>query len=167
MYKKFKKYSSRKMNSLKTLKDLYKAHPDYVISRLNKKSFMILEKIYLLFLLPILFPLLIGLRIIKPFFVIRLGNLESEGIGHFSQPVEIYLSELDCGFHKNKTKTIDVWYLNKIICNQFLLSKWKESIFIAPRIIRFLHLFNNIIPGGQANEIPYRRIEDFSNYKNP
>ena len=117
MYKKFKKYSSRKMNSLKILKDLYKVHPDYVISRLNKKSFMILEKIYVLFLLPILFPLLIGLRIIKPFFVIRLGNLESEGIGHFSQSVEIYLSELDCGFHKNKVKTIDVWYLNKKICN--------------------------------------------------
>ena len=98
---------------------------------------------------------------------IRFGNLESAGIGHFSLPIEIYLAEVECGIN-NSDRVFDIWYLDKIICNSALKKKWDKHLTILPRfLIQPLHLLNRTLPGGKGNEIPYRRIEDYSDYKNP
>ncbi|MQG29257.1 MAG: hypothetical protein FI720_00280, partial [SAR202 cluster bacterium] len=57
----------------------------------------------------------IVIRLIRPWILLRFGWLESEGIGHFSRPVEIYLSEADLGLHDPGQAGLDIWYLNKIV----------------------------------------------------
>ena len=167
MYNNIKVYLTRKYTSLGVYRKMYKIHPQYTKSILKKK---LLKIMYFIFLIPasvFLIPIVFIMRIIKPIITIRLGNLESEGIGHFSLPVEIYLAELECGIHKN-VGVLDVWYLNKKICNMALKEKWDQHLYILPRfMVKPIHLLNKIMPGGQENEIPYRRIEDYSDYKNP
>lgn len=159
---KLKIYLVHKYTSLKVYIRLFKQDPLYVRAILKNKLKRIFNILFLLPFLPLLLPAVLILRIIKPIITIRLGNLESEGIGHFSQPIEIYLSEIECGVHKN-SKVIDLWYLHKDISNKALKDKWSEHLNILPRIIQPIHLINKLIPGGKNNEIPYRRITDNEN----
>ena len=71
------------------------------------------------------------LCVLSPLVKVRVGELESRAIGHFSLPVEIYLSERDLKLHG--THYIDLFYINKDICNTFLFKKWQELFNIGPR----------------------------------
>lgn len=150
---------NRKKKGIRSLLDLHKKHPHYA-KRVIKNT--ILKNINFLILIPFA-PLLVVtliIRLLRPFLLIRIGNLESAGIGHFTLPIEIYLAEVECGIHQNE-KTIDLWYLGRIVCNEVLKDKWKEHLYIFPRFLLWpLHSLNRIIPGGKIHEIPYRRIED-------
>jgi putative glycosyltransferase (TIGR04372 family) len=149
----------RKIRSISTLIDIYKFDPEYVKSRLKNKLNIFFEKILLIPIIPILLPVILIVRLIRPLLLVRVGNLESEGIGHFSEPIEIYLSEIDCGINCDHKRTIDLWYLHKYICNKALLAKWKEHLVILPRFfIKPLHLFNKMVPGGKIHEIPCTRV---------
>lgn len=151
--------ASRYYNKIKKFYSIYKKNPEYAVSILNKylkKGGLVLVNIPLL---PMLIFFVLVIRLIKPFCIIRFGQLESEGIGHFSQPVEIYLSEMECGIHGND-KVFDCWYAHKIICNQALKNKWSTHLRIVPRIVKPMHLLNRLIPGGEVHEIPYRKITD-------
>ena len=151
-------YILRKFNSFKIYKNLYRENPSYALSIFKKRLLKISYPFLLIPILPILLPLIVILRLINPLFSIRMGNLESEGIGHFSLPVEIYLNELDLGIHRNK-RTIDLWYLDKVICNKALLNKWKVHLIILPRfILKPFHILSGYIPGKHLNEIPFRRL---------
>lgn len=153
-------YILRKFNSYKIYKNLYQENPSYALSIFKKRLLKISYPFLLIPILPILLPLIVILRLINPLFSIRMGNLESEGIGHFSLPVEIYLNELDLGIHRNK-RTIDLWYLDKVICNKALLNKWKAHLIILPRfILKPFHILSGYIPGKKLNEIPFRRLAD-------
>jgi putative glycosyltransferase (TIGR04372 family) len=153
-------YAIRKYNSLEYYFGAFKDNPGYIYRVLKNKFSNFLYNLSLIPFLPIIVPIVILIRALKYFYLIRIGNLESNGIGHFSLPVEIYLSELECGIHKN-SKVIDLWYLHKIVSNKALRDKWREHLIILPRIIlKPIHLVNRIIPGGLDNEIPYRRIEN-------
>ena len=79
-------------------------------------------------------PLLLLMIIIYPIFKIRINELETRSIGHFSIPVEIFLSELKCNIHSKK-RTFYIWFINKKISNHFLLKKWKKHLLIGPRFI--------------------------------
>ena len=157
-----KNYFLRKFNSLKIYRELYEVDSAYVLGILLKK--VLNSKVFHIFVLmpflPLLLPIVLFMRMIRFFFTIRMGNLESNAIGHFSLPVEIYLSELECGIHKN-TRVLDLWYLHKKVCNKALERKWREHLIILPRlIIQPLYLINKIIPGGRKNEIPYRSLNE-------
>ena len=99
-YNNIKTYLVRKFTSLGVYREMYKKHPEYTKSVLKKRIGRIMNPIFLTPVMVILIPVVLIMRIIKPIITIRLGNLESEGIGHFSLPVEIYLAELECGIHK-------------------------------------------------------------------
>lgn len=117
--------------------------------------------IVLISTIPIFIILLIVIRLIRPWLLIRLGELESAGIGHFSLPVEIYLSEGDCGLHDPGQNFLDIWYLNKIVCNTVLKEKWNRIFKIWPRhIVKPIDVLNRLIPGGKIHTVPYRKITD-------
>ena len=148
---------------------MYEQDSAYVLARLFNKASRPLNFIFLIPFFPLLLPIVFFIRIVRFFYTIRIGNLESNAIGHFSLPVEIYLSEIDCGIHKN-TRVLDLWYLHKKVCNKALERKWREHLIILPRfMLQPLDLINQIIPGGGGNEIPYRRIGDsaYSSANNP
>lgn len=144
---------------------MYKYDSALVYARLFNKVSKPLNFILLIPFFPLILPIIFLMRIVSFFYTIRIGNLESNAIGHFSLPIEIYLSELDCGIHKN-TRVLDLWYLHKIVCNRALENKWREHLFILPRfMLQPLDLINQIIPGGKKNVIPFRRAKN-SNYSN-
>jgi putative glycosyltransferase (TIGR04372 family) len=159
LLRKCKGMDIRYYNKIKTFISIYKVEPEYALSRLKrclKTAGLILFNIPLL---PILLLIISVIRLMRPLYVIRFGKLESDAIGHFSQPIEIYLAEVDCEVH-SKGKIVDCWYTRKIICNQVLKNKWKMHLRIVPRLVKPIHLLNRMIPGGEAHEIPYRRIMD-------
>jgi putative glycosyltransferase (TIGR04372 family) len=105
----------------------------------------------------------IVIRLIRPWILLRFGWLESEGIGHFSRPVEIYLSEADLGLHDPGQAGLDIWYLNKIVCNHVLKDKWSQVLTIWPRQIAGpIDRLNRFIPGGARHTLPYRYIQERS-----
>ena len=81
------------------------------------KNFFIWFFLYLLS-----FPFLFLIITLYPFIKIRINELETRSIGHFSVPVEIFINELKYNIHKEK-RTIHIWFANKKISNYFLFKK--------------------------------------------
>ena len=112
----------------------------------------IFSKLSLIVRLIIFFPFVCIIILINPFFKIKIFEIETRIIGHFSKPIEIFLCELENRVHDNKC--LFLWVPNKIISNKFLLKKWKEIIFIVPEFIfypiffffKYLNLKNFLIP---------------------
>ena len=83
----------------------------------------ILSLIFLILQSPIYlsaFPIVLFLYLIKPFFLIRLGELPSSRLGHFSMNVELYCCEKDAGINTPSQKHIDIFFLKKVVCNKQL-----------------------------------------------
>ncbi len=73
---------------------------------------------------------------IFPFIKIRINELETRSIGHFSITTEIFLSEIEKKKHFNKSGVF-IWFINEKISNVFLLNKWREKLIIGPRYILY------------------------------
>jgi len=110
-----------------------------------------------IFIIPVIF-----IRIIRSKLILRFGYLESSGIGHFAQPVDLYLSEIDHCIHKtSNTRLIDLWCFESVISNKILASKWKKYFKIFPWfIIKPIITVNKMLPGHRLHEVPYRYLHD-------
>jgi len=78
------------------------------------------------------FCVMLFLKIIKPFIHIRIGEIETRAIGHFSKTIDIYLAEQK--LKNGKKKYFDIWFNNKIVCNNYLLKIWKKYLRVYPRM---------------------------------
>ena len=113
---------------------------------------------------PIVVIPVILIRLIRPWLLVRIGRLESEAIGHFSLPPEIYLSEADCGLHSTERNVVSIWYLHKVVCNKVLEEKWRHYFRIWSRHIwKPIDNLNRFIPGGKMNQVPYRYTQNNQN----
>jgi putative glycosyltransferase (TIGR04372 family) len=127
----------------------------------------VINKIILLLQIVLLFPIIIFIICIYPIIKIKIFEIETRAIGHFSKSIEIFLSELKLNIHPKK-RTIYIWFPNKFISNKFLFKKWKKIIFIFPRlIIEPIFFFFRIVPYGNIFLIPYRHWSTHSSWKNP
>ena len=68
--------------------------------------------------------------IIRPFVLIRFGELVSERIGHFACVAELYLSKKN---YQNKKKIIDFFCVQKFVCNNQIYKFIKKKLYIIPR----------------------------------
>ena len=75
-------------------------------------------------------PVVIIIRCLSPFLVIRFGQLRAERIGHFAGNTELYLCERDLGTYGSKTH--DIFYVLPPICNNQLKKMWERSLNISP-----------------------------------
>lgn len=88
----------------------------------------ILIKIFSIFIISFFkFLKLIGLHI-------RINELETRAIGHYSKTIEIYILENI----QKKNHYFDIWFRNKKIANKFLYKKWKEHLIVFPPFLRFV-----------------------------
>ena len=127
----------------------------------------IIEKIIIFIQIIILFPIIVLIICIYPIIKIRIFEIETRAIGHFSKSIEIFLSELQLNIHSKK-RTIYIWFPNKFISNKFLFKKWKEIILIFPRvIIEPIFIFFKKIPYGSFFLTPYRHWSQYNSWKNP
>lgn len=100
-------------------------------------------------------PLVLILRLIKPFILIRIGGLISSRIGHFAGNIELYLCEKDAGINTPKQKYIDLFYFQyKPICNHQLARMWKRILYIGPELLLApIRKVNKLLPSWEVHEI--------------
>lgn len=108
---------------------------------------------YFLFAIPVL----LIVRLLSPFLVIRFGELLSDRIGHFATFTDLYLCECEKGFHgRNK---YDIFYLRRQISNRQLSKMWGRVLNITT--LRDLALsvvfLNRFFPGYKKHQVPLER----------
>lgn len=100
-------------------------------------------------------PVVLVLRLIRPWLLVRWGDLYSSRIGHFAANTELYLCEQDAGINAPKQRHVDLFYMGyRSSCNQQLAIMWKRVLRVWPSwILAPISLVNRLIPGGAVHEI--------------
>ena len=89
------------------------------------------------------------IRGIRPWFLVRIGALVSERLGHLAANTELYLCERNASINTPKIPYVDLWYHNWPICNQQLARMWKRVLHVGPSwLLASVDKMNRIIPGG-------------------
>jgi putative glycosyltransferase (TIGR04372 family) len=108
-----------------------------------------------------IFPIVLLIRLIGPWYLVRFGAIRSSRIGHFAGNVELYLCERDAGINKPSQRHIDIFYFSDSISNQQLALMWKRIIKIWPNwIIKSFDIVNNFIPGGALHVVGNNEMHD-------
>ena len=100
-------------------------------------------------------PIIILIRLIRPFIFFRFGNLNSGRIGHWAQDVELYLSEKELELHPNRS--VDLFSFGRPPCNKQFAKMCEKKLFIRP-FYRYLWMCNEIIPFGSAHTVKVATI---------
>jgi len=99
-------------------------------------------------------PIVVIVRLIRPWLLVRWGSLISSRIGHFVANTELYLCERDAGINMPMQRHVDLFYMERSICNQQLAIMWKRLLRIWPYgILARVSRLNKMIPGGMVHEI--------------
>ena len=136
------------------------------IEQIKKGGIIVIIKklrsfIYLLLQIPfylISIPLVFIIRLMKPWYLVRWQELDSNRIGNYSATPELYCCEKDAGINIPSQRFVDFFYLRKYVCNKQLDKMWRRSLIILPtwlllplcRVNRFIGFF---IANGQEHEI--------------
>ena len=104
------------------------------IEALWRKLKTVSRKFIMLILNFLVIPIVLILRVIKPFYWIRFGWLFGSRIGHFAFDVEYYLTERKLGLHPEKAN--DIFFLSLGKTCQCLFCKNDRTIFISVQLGR-------------------------------
>jgi putative glycosyltransferase (TIGR04372 family) len=119
------------------------------------------EIVWFVIFLPFSACLVLIIRVISPFIIIRISRLISNRIGHYSGNTDMYLCEKSNGINHCSTMTIDIWFDRTSPCNLQLRIMLKRMINIYPRwLIKPVHVLNNWLPGGDKYNIPKTTSDD-------
>ena len=102
------------------------------------------------------FPLAIvlAIRLIKPWILVRVGELIGSRIGHFVANTEMYLCERDASINVPNQRHVDIFFLSKPICNQQLAVMWGRVVKVWPYwVLAPVLRVNRFLPGGKLHEI--------------
>ena len=101
--------------------------------KLFKKNYIFILK--LIFLIPIIFLFLI----LRLFLNIKIGKIETNLFGHLLPQTDIFICE---NYNKLNKNLIVIWFTDKIVCNKYILNKFKKRLIILPRhILEPINLF--------------------------
>ena len=110
--------------------------------------------------------MVIIIRSIKPWLLIRWHGLVASRIGHLALDTEFYSCRRAAKINQPSQKYIDIFFLGrKYVCNKQLVKMLRRSLTILPAFLliplfntnRFLNLF---IKGGSQHEIDINSSED-------
>ena len=129
-----------------------------ILQILNGGFHVLLRKINTLFILLIkvsfsicFLPAILVIRIIRPFILIRFGQLPSSRIGHYAANTEMYMCEHDVGIQPQKAK--DYFFNNSpSICNKQLYLMWNRVLRIN-KLTKYFYIANKLVPGGKNHTI--------------
>ncbi len=95
------------------------------------------------------------IRIIRPWLLIRWGNLISHALGHFALNTELYLCERDHHVNRPKQRYIDFPYFgDPRVSNTYLMKMWRRTFkTFPPAPLQALEWVNNVVPGGAPHRI--------------
>jgi putative glycosyltransferase (TIGR04372 family) len=125
------------------------------ITVLVRKIKLLFRKTFNLLLCILAIPVVLIMRLIRPWLLVRLGSLISSRIGHFGPNTEMYLCERDAGINVPNQRYVDVFYMAfKPICNKQLAIMWHRVLHIWPAwILSPIKMVNQLIPGGKVHEV--------------
>ena len=113
---------------------------------------------------PIALPSVMIIRIIRPWFLVRIGVLNSNRIGHCASEPEIYLCKQDADINVPEIPYVDLWYLSGVehfiynrICNEQLIRMWKRKLriwsgFLPGLFLNAVDRINRLIPGSEIHK---------------
>jgi len=107
-------------------------------------------------------PLIIFIRLISSFYLIRFGHLYSGRIGHFGPVTSIYLCEREKQIDQPKKPFLDIFFHDTKPCNSQIAKFWKRNLIIFPYYFRSLIVINELIPGGIVHQVNPKN--NFSKY---
>ena len=109
-------------------------------------------------------PVVVIIRVIRPFFLIRFLELFSSRIGHFAANTELYLCERDAGINVPKQSYFDFIYMIDPPSNKQLEKMWRRVIMVWPAcIIAPIVKLNRLLPDAAAHEIISSQGRDVHN----
>ncbi len=122
---------------------------------LVRKIKLLFREFFKLLLCILAIPAVLIMRLIKPWLLVRIGDMISSRIGHFAGNTELYLCERDAGINVPKQRYIDVFYMAfKPISNHQLAIMWHRILRIWPAwILAPIKAANQLIPGGKSHEV--------------
>ena len=118
------------------------------------------ETLLIMLTLPLILPIVLAVRLLRPLIAIRFGPLVTSRIGHLAGNTEIYLCERDVGIHGGKI--FDIFYHNGPTCNHQLKKMWDRTKDL--HICSFAYhidKLNRFLPGGKKNTISWRASQDW------
>lgn len=103
-------------------------------------------------------PILICIRLIRPFLLIRIGFFDSTRIGHYSTEIALRTAQQQLKL----TKSIDIYYIRQGSVNQYMDKLASRKFIIAPRfILHGLFLWNNYLPLKQLHTVSTFEVDNF------
>ena len=100
---------------------------------MQKQLRILFDEPLLLVALPLSLISLGFILLLRPIIKIRVGFLRCDRIGHFAANTELYLCSLEK--EGSKTRTVDLFYFPRPVCNQQLATMWKRRLKILPWFI--------------------------------
>ena len=92
----------------------------------------------------LLLPIILLIRLIRPFILIRFGELMSSRIGHLAANTELYLCEKEASINRPNIFYIDIFYTSHLpICNDYLLNKFKFKCYLHRQLEKYLIALEN------------------------
>ncbi len=105
-------------------------------------------------LLIVAVPIVITIRIISPWILIRWDKMPSPRLGHFAVSPELYLCGRMAGINVPPKRHLDIFFMEKPICNQQLARMWRRVLRVWPYwLMSPVRRANLIIPGGKMHQI--------------
>jgi len=100
--------------------------------------------------------LVLLMRILRPFIIIRIHQLISSRLGHLTANTELYVCEREAGINASDRRYVDLVYHGAHrICNKQLASMWKRKLNIWPKwILEPAYVLNRMLPGANAHIAP-------------
>lgn len=90
-------------------------------------------------------PVLLILLLLRPFILIRVGELRTDAIGHLAMNQELYLCELDKGLHP--PQAFDIFFFSSCsVVNYQLIKMWSDRLRIN-RFAYYVYKAVNFYPG--------------------
>ena len=113
------------------------------------------RKICRLIVCIVVLPIVLFMRLIRPWLLIRIDGLISARLGHFAANTELYLCESAQGINVPLRPYIDIFYFaDKEICNKQLAKMWRRQLVIGSRILLSpISSVNKLFPGWRAHTI--------------
>ena len=109
----------------------------------------------LLFSVPLAVIFALGIRVLRKVYLVRVGAMRSDRIGHFVLETDLMLLEQESGISVKPPRSVDIWYAPEPISNRVIYEMWKRVIRIWPNwFMVSVYRINNLIPGGKAHQIP-------------
>ena len=121
------------------------------IKILLRKIVSFLKKIATIPLMILLFPVVLCIRIVKPWVLVRFGGIVGSRIGHFAVNTELYLCSSD--INGKRRKVVDLLFYLGPPCNMQLHKMFSRVVNIRGSFVYYLNKVNKMFPESEEHAV--------------